>query len=42
MPVEKLFPDGLPSAVEGLPPVVVATGRRTFYFTGQIATDGQR
>ena len=39
MPVEKLFPDSLPSVVEGVPPVVVATGRRTFYFTGQIATD---
>ena len=39
MPVEKLFPDSLPIVVEGVPPVVVATGRRTFYFTGQIATD---
>jgi enamine deaminase RidA (YjgF/YER057c/UK114 family) len=39
MPVEKLFPVGLPIVVEGVPPVVVATGRRTFYFTGQIATD---
>jgi 2-iminobutanoate/2-iminopropanoate deaminase len=39
MPVERLFPDGLPVVVEGVPPVAVATGRRTFYFTGQIATD---
>jgi 2-iminobutanoate/2-iminopropanoate deaminase len=39
MPVEKLFPEGLPIVVEGVPPVVIATGRRTFYFTGQIATD---
>ena len=39
VPVEKLFPDGLPIVVEGVPPVVVATGRRTFYFTGQIALD---
>ncbi|HEY3485630.1 MAG TPA: Rid family hydrolase [Ilumatobacteraceae bacterium] len=29
----------MPIVVEGVPPVVVATGRRTFYFTGQIATD---
>ena len=33
MPVEKLFPDSLPIVVEGVPPVAVATGRRTFYFT---------
>jgi 2-iminobutanoate/2-iminopropanoate deaminase len=39
MPVEKLFPEGLPIVVDGVPPAVVATGRRTFYFTGQIATD---
>ena len=39
MRVEKLLPDGLPIVVEGVPPVVVATGRRTFYFTGQIASD---
>jgi enamine deaminase RidA (YjgF/YER057c/UK114 family) len=39
VPVEKLFPANLPSAVEGLPPVVVATGRRTYYFTGQTALD---
>jgi 2-iminobutanoate/2-iminopropanoate deaminase len=39
VPVEKLFPASLPSAVEGVPPVVVATGRRTFYFTGHIALD---
>jgi hypothetical protein len=37
VPVEQQFPEGVPSGVEGMPPVVVATGRRTLYFTGQIA-----
>ena len=39
MPVEQRFPDGVPSGVEGMPPVVVATGQQTLYFTGQIALD---
>ncbi len=39
MPVEQRFPGGVPSGVEGMPPVVVATGQQTLYFTGQIALD---
>ena len=39
MPVEQRFPEGVPSGVEGMPPVVIATGQQTLYFTGQIAPD---
>ena len=38
MPVEQRFPAGVPG-IEGVPAVVVAIGRRTLYFTGQVALD---